>query len=109
MYEAANVHIFPVRHIPDDPEGFGMVAIEAAAHGLPTAAFATGGIVDAVAPGQSGYLAEKNNYKKLSEYTIKLLQQPLSDAGIRHFAQDFAWASFGDGVAAALEEKRLAP
>lgn len=98
VYEAANVHIFPVRHIPDDPEGFGMVAIEAAAHGLPTAAFATGGIVDAVAHGQSGYLAEKNNYEQLAQYTIELLEQPMPSADIRHFAQGFAWASFGQQV-----------
>ena len=37
-----DIHIFPVCHISDDPEGFGMVAIEAAAHGAPTVAFATG-------------------------------------------------------------------
>ena len=101
-YEAANVHIFPVRHIPDDPEGFGMVAIEAAAHGLPTAAFATGGIVDAVAPGQSGYLAEKNNYQELSAHTIQLLQKSLPDEGIRRFAQGFAWPIFGEQVRAGL-------
>src|SRR5690606_24700631 len=65
VYEAADVHVFPVRHIPDDPEGFGMVAIEAAAHGLPTVAFATGGIVDAVKDGMSGYLVERNNYDQL--------------------------------------------
>lgn len=58
-YEAADVHVFPVRHIPDDPEGFGMVAIEAAAHGVATVAFATGGIVDAISEGVSGYLVEK--------------------------------------------------
>lgn len=102
VYEAANVHIFPVRHIPDDPEGFGMVAIEAAAHGLPTAAFATGGIVDAVAPGQSGYLAEKNNYQELSAHTIQLLQKSLPDEGIRRFAQGFAWPIFGEQVRAGL-------
>lgn len=46
------------------PENFGMVAIEAAAHGLPTVAFATGGIVDAVKDGVSGYLVESNNYAR---------------------------------------------
>ncbi len=102
VYEAADVHVFPVRHIPDDPEGFGMVAIEAAAHGLPTAAFATGGIVDAVAPGQSGYLAEKNNYQELSAHTIQLLQKSLPDEGIRRFAQGFAWPIFGEQVRAGL-------
>jgi len=29
-YEAASVHVFPVVELPGDPEGFGMVAIEAA-------------------------------------------------------------------------------
>lgn len=30
FYYLADLHVFPVKHIPDDPEGFGMVAIEAA-------------------------------------------------------------------------------
>ena len=102
VYEAADVHVFPVRHLPDDPEGFGMVAIEAAAHGLPTAAFATGGIVDAVAHGQSGYLAEKNNYQALSAHTLQLLQAPLPPTEIRHFAQGFAWEQFGQAICTAL-------
>ncbi|HET7301602.1 MAG TPA: glycosyltransferase family 4 protein, partial [Oleiagrimonas sp.] len=32
IYRAADVHIFPVHNISGDPEGFGMVAVEAAAH-----------------------------------------------------------------------------
>ena len=102
VYEAASVHIFPVRHIPDDPEGFGMVAIEAAAHGLPTAAFATGGIVDAVAHGRSGYLAEKNNYEQLAYYSMQLLRQPLPQTAIQDFAHRFAWQHFGNATQAAL-------
>lgn len=102
VYEAADVHVFPVRHIPGDPEGFGMVAIEAAAHGLPTAAFATGGIVDAVKQGESGYLADKNDYAQLATHTVQLLRQPLSQAGIKVFAQGFAWDRFGQGVAKSL-------
>ncbi len=102
VYEAADVHVFPVRHIPDDPEGFGMVAIEASAHGLPTAAFATGGIVDAVAHGQSGYLAEKNNYPQLADYTLQLLREPLPVEDVQAFAQGFVWEHFGNLTQAAL-------
>src|SRR3546814_16851853 len=58
VYKAASAHIFPVREIPGDPEGFGMVAVEAAAHGVPTIAFATGGIVDAVAEGDRKSVVE---------------------------------------------------
>lgn len=102
VYEAADVHVFPVRHIPDDPEGFGMVAIEAAAHGLPTVAFATGGVVDAVKHGQSGYLVEKNNHTQLAEDALQLLRQPLHKANTKEFAQDFVWEEFGVGMASAL-------
>ncbi len=98
VYEAADVHVFPVRHIPDDPEGFGMVAIEAAAHGLPTVAFATGGIVDAVQHGESGYLVENNNYALLCKKVIETLNSLQSAAQTQHFAQSFAWTAFGSGV-----------
>ncbi|MBS9723632.1 glycosyltransferase [Stutzerimonas stutzeri] len=101
-YEAADVHVFPVRHIPDDPEGFGMVAIEAAAYGLPTVAFATGGIVDAVRHGESGYLAEENNYAELSQNILQLLQHSITVERIQDFAQGFAWKYFGEGVFGAL-------
>ena len=98
VYEAADVHVFPVRHIPDDPEGFGMVAIEAAAHGVPTVAFATGGIVDAVQHGESGYLVENNNYAELSNQVLNVLLNPMKAEDIQAFAQQFAWRKFGQSI-----------
>lgn len=103
-YETADVHVFPVRHIPDDPEGFGMVAIEAAAHGLPTVAFATGGTVDSISHGESGYLVVSGNYSELSERTIQLLQSRPSKANTRNFAQCFSWNRFGNCVNRVLAE-----
>lgn len=94
-YEAADVHVFPVRHIPDDPEGFGMVAIEAAAHGLPTVAFATGGVVDAVCDEASGTLVETGNYEELSDQVVSTLRARASDEECRSFARQFAWPEFG--------------
>ena len=97
-YEAADVHVFPVRHIPDDPEGFGMVAIEAAAHGLPTVAFATGGVVDAVCDGISGHLVANNDYAELSKQTLKIIKQPMEKTQIQGFSQKFAWSTFGNNI-----------
>ncbi len=105
-YQAAKVHIFPVRHIPGDPEGFGMVAIEAAAHGLPTVAFATGGIVDAVSHGESGYLVEKNNYAEISSHLLRLLLRPIATKRIQSFAQGFAWRLFGEATFSAIQKAK---
>lgn len=102
VYEASDVHVFPVRHIPKDPEGFGMVAIEAAAHGLPTVAFATGGVVDAVADGQSGYLIDANNYLGFSQFVVQLLRHPLPSGPIKTFAKRFSWNNFGLSIRKAL-------
>ena len=104
-YNAASVHVFPVREIPDDPEGFGMVAIEAAAHGLPTAAYATGGIVDAVSDGVSGYLAAPGDAAALAGGVLQLLAKPLDTEPMRAFAGQFAWSRFGERLRVALQPK----
>lgn len=99
VYRSADVHVFPVRDIPGDPEGFGMVAVEAAAHGLPTVAFATGGTGDAVADGKSGYLVASGDY----EAFVKAVRLVLAERGTlrgscRAYAAQFAWPRFGDGM-----------
>nr|WP_282450764.1 glycosyltransferase family 4 protein [Marinobacter xestospongiae] len=101
-YEAAHVHVFPVRHIPEDPEGFGMVAIEAAAHGLPTVAFKTGGVIDAVSHGESGYLVKTENYTDLSKNTISAIRKPIERSSIVRFSMKFSWNQFGKSISKAL-------
>jgi len=105
-YSAADVHVFPVRHIPDDPEGFGMVAIEAAAHGLPTVAYATGGVTEAVANGVSGQLVEPGDSAGFAQAVLKQLAAPLPPAGVRAFAERFAWIHFGASLAQEIESCR---
>lgn len=96
-YESASLHIFPVRELPGDPEGFGMVAIEAAAHGLPTVAFATGGIVDAVAEGESGHLVTPGDYPSLAQAALQVLADDPNAWPTRAsaFAAQFAWPVMG--------------
>ena len=96
-YESASLHIFPVRELHGDPEGFGMVAIEAAAHGLPTVAFATGGVVDAVAEGESGHLVASGDYLSLAQAALQILADGPGAWQTRAsaFAAQFAWPVMG--------------
>lgn len=98
-YQLAEAHVFPVRSIPGDSEGFGMVAIEAAVNGTPTVAFATGGIVDAVADGASGYLVRPHDYERLADSIARVLDAPgeLREACRQH-GQKFSWKRFGQEV-----------
>ena len=102
-YFGADLHAFPVRQIPHDPEGFGMVAVEAAAHGLPTVAYATGGVVDAVANAQSGRLIDPHDAHAFAEAALELLSSPIPVESCRRFAQAFAWEGFGESVMSALQ------
>lgn len=103
-YFGADLHVFPVRELAHDPEGFGMVAVEAAAHGLPTVAYATGGVVDAVADGISGRLVPPGDADAFAAAVKGLLQRPLPEVQIQEFARRFAWEVFGESICHALEE-----
>lgn len=99
IYLAADVHVFPVREIPGDPEGFGMVAVEAAAHGLPTVAFATGGVVDSVKEGRSGHLVPPGQYNAFSQAVVgQLRDRDVTRPSCIEFAQYFAWPVFGESI-----------
>jgi len=101
-YYASDAHVFPVRDRPSDPEGFGMVAIEAAAHGLPTVAYATGGVVDAVAEGVSGRLVAPGDTAAFADALLGLLAYPLPAAPMGDFATGFGWERFGEQLAQSL-------
>lgn len=95
-YLSSDVHVFPVRELPGDPEGFGMVAIEAAARGLPTVAFSAGGVVDAVSDGESGKLIPTGDYTAFANAVTDLLAHRRSLApSCRAFAKRFDWSEFG--------------
>ena len=99
---AADLHVFPIRELPDDIEGFGMVAVEAAAHGLPTVAYACGGVVDAVAHGISGVLIQAGDGGGFAGAVLAGLERPLCQAATRGFAEGFSWEHFGAQVLRAL-------
>ena len=105
-YQAAQVHVFPVLQQRDDVEGFGMVAIEAAAHGLPTVAFAVGGVSDAVSDGVSGYLLQQGDCDGFADRICDVLvigRATQMRDNARAFASSFAWVHFGERLRLILQ------
>lgn len=110
-YQGVDLHIFPVRDIPGDVEGFGMVAIEAAARGLSSVAFDVGGVSDAVCMGENGVLVNSGDYSAFSRVISDLLEmEAMSDlqksSRARAFAERFSWDRFGDEMILALRGRK---
>ncbi|MGB5261657.1 MAG: glycosyltransferase family 4 protein [Gammaproteobacteria bacterium] len=98
-YTDADCLIFPLRAVAGDVEGFGMVAVEAAAHGLPTVAFDEGGVSDALEHGKSGLLVTAGDYPAFSAAVRDVLNgvpATLSAQACRAHAASFHWDTFGD-------------
>jgi phosphatidylinositol alpha-1,6-mannosyltransferase len=91
-------------------EGFGIVYLEAAAHGLPVVAGAVGGAVDAVADGETGLLVDPRNPSAVAAAIGDLLENPgraeaLGAAGADR-ARRFTWEAHTDAVREILEAAR---
>ncbi len=69
LYSAADLFIFPTRN-----EAFGIVSTESMACGTPVVAFNVGGVPDAVRPGITGLLAERENVEELRDHIVQLLE-----------------------------------
>lgn len=111
-FAVASVHVFPVRELPGDPEGFGMVAVEAAARGVPTVAFACGGVVDAVSDGASGWLVAPGDASRFAKRVLEAVNgdaAQVSPRSCRQFAEGKTWRVFGTKIRVALLDARNAP
>ncbi|HET7307466.1 MAG TPA: glycosyltransferase family 4 protein [Gammaproteobacteria bacterium] len=112
LYRNSDVLIVPLVPQRDDVEGFGMVAVEAAAHGLPTAGFNVDGLPDAVENGQSGLLVPPGDYEALAD-AILMMTGDATSTGItattcRSHAEGFAWQCYNRRlfeICADLEDK----
>ncbi|MDH3379794.1 MAG: glycosyltransferase family 4 protein [Gammaproteobacteria bacterium] len=93
FYRVADLFVFPGISKSGDVEGFGIVAVEAAARGLPSVAFEVGGIPDAVHNGVSGYLIPPGNYERFASAIVRHMLEGRSNSmksGCMEFAQKFS-------------------
>ncbi len=94
-YRAADVVVVPSRS-----ESFGLVALEAAACGIPVVATAVGGLLNVVHDGVTGHLVEGRDPARFARAMTQLLNDPVGAAAMgaaaavraRHFTWSFTAA-----------------
>lgn len=84
LYKKAIALIFPVLDINNNPEGFGLVVLEAAAYGTPTIAFASGGVPEAIANTKSGRIVAAGNYHRFTHEVINVIKKRYFDEGMTY-------------------------
>lgn len=108
LYQTCDLVVLPALDIKGDVEGFGIVAIEAAAAGKPVVATRVGGIPDAVDDGRSGILVDPDRYEELSRCINGLLLDDEKRLVTGEYARDrvkahFSWATVITRYEAAME------
>lgn len=110
LLEEADVFAMPSRLLPGGGggEGFGIVYLEAGAHGLPCVAGNVGGALDAVSDGETGLLVDPTDHVAVAEAITRLLTDRelasrLGQAGRRR-AQSQSWQAMAGQVDDLLEE-----
>jgi phosphatidyl-myo-inositol dimannoside synthase len=101
----------PSRRPPDAGvgEGYGIVFVEAAAHGLPVVAGRVPGVVDAVRDGVTGLLVTPTDPAAVAAAVVRLLTdrsaaERMGDAGRAH-AEDLTWPRVAARFRALLESQ----
>jgi phosphatidylinositol alpha-1,6-mannosyltransferase len=102
-YAEAAVQIFPLTEVRGDVEGFGMVAIEAAACGTPTVAFELGGVADAISAG-NGSLVPPGDFNLFADKVVEVLRndEPNTEQCLAH-ARRFTWQIYNERMRKLIE------
>jgi D-inositol-3-phosphate glycosyltransferase len=96
-YRAADAVLVPSRS-----ESFGLVALEAAACGIPVVASAVGGLLNLVEHQRTGFLVKDRNPDEFAKYVDRLLADPLLSLTIGNRAaqraKNYSWSATADSV-----------
>jgi len=92
----SELFVLPVRSVPGDMEGFGIVFLEAALAGVPSVSTRVGGVPDAVEHGVTGWLVAPQDINGFSEAVCRLLdddgeRKRLGEAARKRVQERFNW------------------
>jgi glycosyltransferase involved in cell wall biosynthesis len=90
LYRHAAVVLLP------GEEDFGIAPVEAQACGRPVVAYARGGALDTVIPGETGLLVDEATPAAFAEAITRAIDHPFDAAAIRRHAERFGRERFGD-------------
>ena len=103
-YQIADAFIMPNRELEDgDVEGFGIVFLEANAYGLPVIGGRSGGAVDAIEDGKTGFLVDPWDAHEIASKLIVLLENEayaaaMGEEGKQRIATEFSWPKIVAGM-----------
>lgn len=102
IYDRADIFAMTSVNLDRSVEGFGLVYLEAAAHGLPVVAHDVGGVSEAVVDGVTGLLVPPNRPAQLAAAFEKLIHDPdlrrkLGAAG-REWAMRNCWKESAEAL-----------
>ena len=96
VYAAADIFVMPNVEVPGDMEGFGIVALEAGAAGLPVVASRLQGIQEAVTEGENGILLPWDDNEAYRRILLGLIADPekrqeLGKRARRYVLENYSW------------------
>lgn len=86
--------------LPSHLEGFGLVYVEAAFHGVPSIGARAGGVVDVITDGETGYLVPPSDPTALAVALQRLRADPELRRRLGHTARERAFSRFTEQVMA---------
>lgn len=95
VYASADCFLMTSRALPMSVEGFGISYLEAAWHGKPSIAFASGGVEEAVLDEKTGFVLPEGDIQGVAQALTRLMEEPtlISDFSreAARFARSFTW------------------
>ncbi len=101
FYNACEIFVMPSREIKGDGhiEGFGIVYLEASACAKPVIGGRSGGVLEAIQDGKTGFLVDPDSSQEIAEKIAYLLLHPskareMGQAGFAWVRETFHWESY---------------
>ena len=101
FYKLSDLFVMPSLTKKNDIEGFGIVFLEANYYRVPVIGTATGGIIEAIVDGESGFLIKPNDLNDLIDKIILLSKdeqrrKKLGENGYQRVIREFQWENIID-------------